>query len=274
MDLTKAAAAPAKPHGANGLERPAQFLATNPMRPSSTAASSGTGSASGASSVASGGSQRTQRPRAISAVALAAAIELDGFSASDDSDDGASGGGAAAARAPPGSKSTHVSAAGRTGRKPSKFIQSGPAGTGGSHQTPRYQQQQRGGSAALAAMGDAQTADGAFDEGDSGDESEHASACRACGSEGHVLCCDTCSNVFHQQCARPPLPSVPAGRWSCSQVLRVAWLGVVLRVVETAHFESGRISQGSESPVFAIALAMSNRNASIQNQPQSCDRLY
>jgi hypothetical protein len=48
--------------------------------------------------------------------------------------------------------------------------------------------------------------DEAYREGDSGDESEHASACRACGAEGHVLCCDTCSNVFHQQCARPPLP--------------------------------------------------------------------
>jgi hypothetical protein len=33
-----------------------------------------------------------------------------------------------------------------------------------------------------------------------------------------VLCCDTCSNVYHLHCTRPPLRAMPAGRWSCAQV--------------------------------------------------------
>ncbi|KAL3680801.1 hypothetical protein R1sor_023757 [Riccia sorocarpa] len=39
--------------------------------------------------------------------------------------------------------------------------------------------------------------------------------CRACGTGGKLLCCDTCPAVYHLGCLDPPLKIAPMGKWSC-----------------------------------------------------------
>jgi hypothetical protein len=39
--------------------------------------------------------------------------------------------------------------------------------------------------------------------------------CEVCNKEGNLLCCDTCSLVFHLGCLRPKLDVVPEGSWNC-----------------------------------------------------------
>ena len=50
----------------------------------------------------------------------------------------------------------------------------------------------------------------------SGDGDEHNDLCEVCDSGGDLLCCDTCSLVFHLRCIRPKLTAVPRGDWSCA----------------------------------------------------------
>eukprot|EP01018_Ginkgo_biloba_P007663 Gb_18673 [translate_table: standard] len=42
-------------------------------------------------------------------------------------------------------------------------------------------------------------------------------SCHACGGSGKLLCCDTCTAVYHLKCLLPPLKVVPRGKWSCPQ---------------------------------------------------------
>jgi hypothetical protein len=57
---------------------------------------------------------------------------------------------------------------------------------------------------------------------DSGDDSEsedeHNELCEVCSTGGELLCCDTCSLVFHPACCRPELTAVPEEQedWSCA----------------------------------------------------------
>jgi len=44
----------------------------------------------------------------------------------------------------------------------------------------------------------------------------HNDLCEVCATGGEVLCCATCSLVFHIQCARPSLKVMPADTWSCA----------------------------------------------------------
>ena len=44
----------------------------------------------------------------------------------------------------------------------------------------------------------------------------HNETCEVCDNGGDLLCCDTCTLVFHLACIRPKLASVPKGKWSCS----------------------------------------------------------
>ncbi|KAL7890863.1 hypothetical protein AOLI_G00003390 [Acnodon oligacanthus] len=39
--------------------------------------------------------------------------------------------------------------------------------------------------------------------------------CRVCHSLGDLLCCETCSAVYHLDCVRPPLREVPEEEWQC-----------------------------------------------------------
>ena len=45
---------------------------------------------------------------------------------------------------------------------------------------------------------------------------EHNEVCEVCEKGGDLLCCDSCTLVFHVQCIRPKLSAVPKGRWSCA----------------------------------------------------------
>ncbi|MCI4385155.1 hypothetical protein PGIGA_G00047100 [Pangasianodon gigas] len=39
--------------------------------------------------------------------------------------------------------------------------------------------------------------------------------CRSCHRLGDLLCCETCSAVYHLECVRPPLEVVPEDEWQC-----------------------------------------------------------
>lgn len=39
--------------------------------------------------------------------------------------------------------------------------------------------------------------------------------CRVCHRLGDLLCCDTCSAVYHLECVQPPLEVVPEDEWQC-----------------------------------------------------------
>ncbi|XP_061568415.1 nucleosome-remodeling factor subunit BPTF isoform X2 [Cololabis saira] len=39
--------------------------------------------------------------------------------------------------------------------------------------------------------------------------------CRVCHRLGELLCCETCSAVYHLECVKPPLEAVPEGEWQC-----------------------------------------------------------
>uniref|UniRef100_A0A8C9T282 Bromodomain PHD finger transcription factor n=1 Tax=Scleropages formosus TaxID=113540 RepID=A0A8C9T282_SCLFO len=39
--------------------------------------------------------------------------------------------------------------------------------------------------------------------------------CRVCHRLGDLLCCETCSAVYHLECVRPPLEEVPEDEWQC-----------------------------------------------------------
>ena len=53
------------------------------------------------------------------------------------------------------------------------------------------------------------------DESDASSEG-HNELCEVCAQGGELLCCDTCSLVFHPQCCRPELPDFPDDDWSCA----------------------------------------------------------
>lgn len=44
----------------------------------------------------------------------------------------------------------------------------------------------------------------------------HNEICEVCEKGGDLICCDTCTIVFHQKCIRPKMKVVPKGVWSCA----------------------------------------------------------
>ena len=44
---------------------------------------------------------------------------------------------------------------------------------------------------------------------------ENNEYCEICERDGNLLCCDTCTLVFHLSCVRPKIDSIPRGNWSC-----------------------------------------------------------
>jgi chromodomain-helicase-DNA-binding protein 4 len=47
----------------------------------------------------------------------------------------------------------------------------------------------------------------------------HNEECEVCDQVGDLLCCDTCTLVFHLKCLRPKLATVPKGNWSCAHCI-------------------------------------------------------
>eukprot|EP01041_Mallomonas_annulata_P012036 gene12036-25224_t len=48
---------------------------------------------------------------------------------------------------------------------------------------------------------------------------DHNETCEVCDKGGDLLCCDTCSLVFHLKCIRPKISEVPKGSWSCAHCI-------------------------------------------------------
>lgn len=48
---------------------------------------------------------------------------------------------------------------------------------------------------------------------------EHNEVCEICERGGDLLCCDTCTLVYHLPCVRPRLNNVPRGAWSCAHCI-------------------------------------------------------
>lgn len=49
---------------------------------------------------------------------------------------------------------------------------------------------------------------------------QHNETCDVCEKGGDLLCCDTCSLVFHLKCLRPRLNEVPKGSWFCPHCIQ------------------------------------------------------
>ena len=44
----------------------------------------------------------------------------------------------------------------------------------------------------------------------------HNEICEVCEKGGDLICCDSCTIVFHLKCIRPKMKVVPKGVWSCA----------------------------------------------------------
>ncbi|KAL3789146.1 hypothetical protein HJC23_012235 [Cyclotella cryptica] len=44
---------------------------------------------------------------------------------------------------------------------------------------------------------------------------KHDSVCDKCKEGGDLICCDSCSRVFHSNCHKPKIYSLPEGEWTC-----------------------------------------------------------
>lgn len=47
----------------------------------------------------------------------------------------------------------------------------------------------------------------------------HREECEVCDKGGDLLCCDSCSLVYHLQCVRYRIESIPDGEWFCPYCL-------------------------------------------------------
>ena len=59
----------------------------------------------------------------------------------------------------------------------------------------------------------------ADEEDDDSDGDDHNEVCEVCEKGGDLLCCDTCTLVFHLNCLRPKISSIPKGKWSCAHCI-------------------------------------------------------
>jgi hypothetical protein len=49
-------------------------------------------------------------------------------------------------------------------------------------------------------------------------------ACTTCGDGGSLLICDGCEGEYHMGCLRPPLETVPEGKWECDKCVDIQFL--------------------------------------------------
>uniref|UniRef100_A0A1Y1JUG4 Bromodomain adjacent to zinc finger domain protein 1A n=1 Tax=Photinus pyralis TaxID=7054 RepID=A0A1Y1JUG4_PHOPY len=52
-------------------------------------------------------------------------------------------------------------------------------------------------------------------ENESEESFDENDTCSKCRTGGTLLCCDNCPDMFHVECAEPPLRRVPRGKWFC-----------------------------------------------------------
>jgi hypothetical protein len=62
--------------------------------------------------------------------------------------------------------------------------------------------------------------------------------CAICGDGGNLLICDGCDGEFHMDCLKPPLESVPEGRWECDECVDSKFLATrTILIRETDMFQ-------------------------------------
>uniref|UniRef100_A0A671KD35 Nucleosome-remodeling factor subunit BPTF-like n=1 Tax=Sinocyclocheilus anshuiensis TaxID=1608454 RepID=A0A671KD35_9TELE len=73
--------------------------------------------------------------------------------------------------------------------------------------------------------------------------------CRVCHRLGDLLCCETCSAVYHLECVKPPLEEVPEDEWQCEICVAHNVPGVTDCLTE---FQKSRPYIRQEPIVFAL----------------------
>eukprot|EP01039_Chlorochromonas_danica_P005016 gene5016-5508_t len=90
---------------------------------------------------------------------------------------------------------------------------------------------------------------------------EHNEVCEVCERGGDLICCDTCSLVFHLKCIRPKLPVVPKGDWSCPYCVLDDTVEGDKSQAKLAIQAMGRLTRGYESDDDAAATSEADRQA-------------
>ncbi|EFJ11544.1 hypothetical protein SELMODRAFT_158748 [Selaginella moellendorffii] len=81
-----------------------------------------------------------------------------------------------------------------------------------SRKKPSYREQE---AADSDEIDDDDAAGNAANAADAGEAKQSDDHCSVCSLGGKLLCCDTCTAVYHLECLDPPMKSVPKGDWSC-----------------------------------------------------------
>ncbi|XP_030649631.1 PHD finger protein 21Aa [Chanos chanos] len=76
----------------------------------------------------------------------------------------------------------------------------------------------------------------------------HEDLCSVCRRSGQLLMCDTCSRVYHLDCLRPPLRTIPRGMWICpkcqDQILKkeeaITWPGTLAIVHSYISYKAAK----------------------------------
>jgi hypothetical protein len=81
-------------------------------------------------------------------------------------------------------------------------------------------------------------------------------SCYSCDRGGELLCCDTCSAVFHLHCLWPKLSAIPGGAWSCPFCVAQGKVKGDVAAAEAAVRKINRISRGILTSASARADAI------------------
>ena len=82
-------------------------------------------------------------------------------------------------------------------------------------ETPNHSNPNRRTSSRLGSSGNSSSSTNDSNKKSKKFKDEHNEFCDVCNTGGELVCCDTCSLVFHITCIRPKITEVPKGRWSC-----------------------------------------------------------
>lgn len=104
----------------------------------------------------------------------------------------------------------------------------------------------------------------------------HEDFCRICHTSGEVLCCDSCSAVYHLDCLTPQLTAVPTTTWNCPICVRHKISGLFdcnfdgeKALVEHKKTPLGQDRFGNTFWFIARRLIVEPRNDNIQNLAES-----
>jgi hypothetical protein len=102
---------------------------------------------------------------------------------------------------------------------------------------------------------------------------KHKNSCEVCGKSGQLLCCDTCTCVYHMHCLNPPLQHIPRGTWSCPKcVLHTRTTRNPSRSTRAAisYDETGRALR---NPTRSTRAAVDYKGAEDEDDDEGSDEL-